>query len=171
MTPHPATLDVETLLEDCVERRLRRQGPGGQHRNKVETAVQLVHEPSGVSAEGNERRSQVENRREAVFRLRVKLALNVRSPIPPPTEPLANSDLWQSRIRDGKIECNERHHDFPAMLAEALDRLAIFDWEPSDAASSLGCTTSQLIKFLKKEHLAFELLNRHRQELGRKPMT
>ncbi len=168
---HPATWDVERLLAECQERRLRRQGPGGQHRNKVETAVQLTHEPTGIVAEANERRSQQENRTEAVFRLRVKLALEVRLPLPPAEMPVEPSELWTGRRRQGRIECNAHHADFPALLAEALDTLARYAWEPGDAAEALGCTSSQLIKFLKKEPKALLLVNRHRQELGRRPYT
>ena len=59
---HPAATRAEQLLAECEVRRLRRSGPGGQHRNKVETAVALRHLPTGVQAEANERRSQAQNR-------------------------------------------------------------------------------------------------------------
>ena len=59
--PHPAALSPEELLHQCRARRTRRSGPGGQHRNKVETAGVLTHAPTGVQAEANERRSQAEN--------------------------------------------------------------------------------------------------------------
>jgi protein subunit release factor B len=72
---HPAATRPEQLLAECEARRLRRSGPGGQHRNKVETAVSLRHLPTGVCAEANERRSQAQNRSTALFRLRVNLAL------------------------------------------------------------------------------------------------
>ena len=75
---HPSALEPQSLLRDCSERRTRRSGPGGQHRNKVETAVVLRHEPTGIDAEGNERRSQAENRQVALFRLRVRLAVEFR---------------------------------------------------------------------------------------------
>ena len=46
---HPAALDVELLLRDCDLNRSRAGGPGGQHRNKVETAVTVMHRPTGIS--------------------------------------------------------------------------------------------------------------------------
>ena len=58
------------MIAECNVRRLRRSGPGGQHRNKVETAVSLHHLPTGVSAEASERRSQAQNHAMALFRLR-----------------------------------------------------------------------------------------------------
>src|SRR5262249_15351793 len=68
---HPAALPVEELLADCDVRRTRRSGPGGQRRNKVETAVTIVHRPTTISAEASERRSQAENCTLALFRLRL----------------------------------------------------------------------------------------------------
>jgi protein subunit release factor B len=47
----------------------RSSGPGGQHVNKVSTAVTLVHRPSGVSVTVQETRSQYRNRQLAINRL------------------------------------------------------------------------------------------------------
>ena len=124
--PHPAALSLDDLLADCDLRRTRRGGPGGQHRNKVETAVVITHRPTGISGQAAERRSQDLNRQMAIQRLRVNLALEVRTP--PGAESLA-SDLWLSRVRGGKITVSPEHDDFPALLAEALDRLAACDWD------------------------------------------
>jgi len=55
--------------EDVEERFARASGPGGQHVNKVSSAVQLVHKPTGVSVSVQESRSQSENRRIAWERL------------------------------------------------------------------------------------------------------
>ncbi len=160
---HPATLDSEVLLRECSERRTRRSGPGGQHRNKVETAVVLKHEFTGIEAEGNERRSQAENRQVALFRLRVRLAVEVRTDRAPDAVP---SELWRSRCSAGRISVNPSHLDYPMLLAEALDVLAMCDFEHSAAANSLSCTGSQLIKLLKDERSAFERLNRERVARG-----
>ena len=49
-------------------------GPGGQHRNKTESGVRLVHRPTGVVVTATERRSQLQNRGAALERLRERLA-------------------------------------------------------------------------------------------------
>jgi hypothetical protein len=164
---HPASLPAETLLGQCQSRRLRRSGPGGQHRNKVETAVQLMHSPSGVAAEANERRSQAENRRVAAFRLRVNLALAIRSPVP---EPCVPSRLWQTRLRAGRIEVSAAHDDFPSLLAEALDVLAACGAEPRRAGPLLNTTGSQIVKLLAREPRALAMLNQWRFERGLRPI-
>jgi peptide chain release factor-like protein len=162
--PHPASLEPEELRRQCVESRSRRSGPGGQHRNKVETAVSLMHQPTGVQAEANERRSQAENRRVALFRLRLKLAVQVRTKCDPATTP---SELWKSRCRAGRLAVNPNHADFPVILAEALNVLVLNDFDTGSAATALGCSASQLVKLLKDEPRAFELFNRERTARSR----
>src|SRR5262245_20365280 len=66
------------LLAECQVTHTRRSGPGGQHRNKVATAVVLAHLPTGLQAEASERRSQRDNLRMAVRRLRREIALRCR---------------------------------------------------------------------------------------------
>ncbi|MFN5074262.1 MAG: peptide chain release factor family protein [Planctomyces sp.] len=74
---HPSCLPPEQLLADCLLRTSRHSGPGGQHRNKVETAVELIHQPTGISGFAAETRSQDTNRQTALFRLRLLLAVQV----------------------------------------------------------------------------------------------
>lgn len=51
----------------------RSRGPGGQRKNKRETAVRILHIPTGVIARASEFRSQADNRELALERLAVKL--------------------------------------------------------------------------------------------------
>ena len=174
MIPHPATLDEDALLAACDVRRQRRSGPGGQHRNKVETAVVIVHLASGIRGEASERRSQAENRRMALHRLRIKLALGVRSDAAERsganTDSFVPSLLWQSRLRGERIEVSASHADFPALLAEALDCLAAFQLDAKLTAERLGCTPSQLVKFLKLEPEALQQVNQQRAARGLKAL-
>lgn len=159
---HPASLPPAKLLAQCDVRHERRSGPGGQHRNKVSTAVVLTHRPTGIRAEANERRSQADNERQALWRLRVRLALEIRSPA-------ANnspSPLWQSRIATGRIAVNPAHDDFPSLLAEALDAVAAADYDIAAAAKSLGVTASQLSRFLQHEPAAWTAVNAARRQRG-----
>ena len=164
---HPAALAPARLLEACEVRRTRRSGPGGQHRNKVETAIVLTHPPSGVRGEANERRSQAQNMSVAVFRLRVNLALALRTERGSKEEP---SERWLSRVGGGRIAVSPEHDDFPALLAEALDVLAACDMDIRRSASWLQCTPSQLTKFLKLEPRALPQINVHRRQLGLRPL-
>ena len=163
---HPAGLDPDALLSQCTAERMRGTGPGGQHRNKTETAVRLTHPPTGVSAQAGERRSQAENRRAALRRLRLNLALQVRAA----EAPQHASALWRSRCRQGRIAVNPRHVDFPALLAEALDAIAAWGYDVGRAAKILGVSTSQLVKFLKLEPAALHQVNQQRQQRDLKPM-
>ncbi len=159
---HPARLDPDRLLKDCEIRFTRRSGPGGQNRNKVETAVVLTHRPSGTVAEASERRSQGENREAALFRLRMALALGCREEL----EGERPSELWRSRCRGGRISVNPQHADVPGLMAEALDTLAGFEWDVKGASERLECSVSQLVKFLKVEPRALAKLNQERAERG-----
>src|SRR5262249_9169240 len=142
---HPAAMDPDALAAECDFRATRRSGPGGQNRNKVETAVILTHRPSGIRAEASERRTQGENRRTAMTRLRIELALSIRRPIEPESSD-GPSELWRSRCRGGRILINPEHEDFPALLAEALDVLSATGDDPRAASELLGCTATQLVK-------------------------
>jgi hypothetical protein len=159
---HPAALELTDLLKQTSETRTKRSGPGGQHRNKTETAVVLVHRPTGISAEGSERRSQSENRAVAVKRLRLKLAVEHRAP----ADSRGPSELWQARTRGRQFAISAGHPDSPALLAEALDRLQTTGWQVSPAAHVLGVTTSQLIGLFRKCPAAWVAVNKHREARG-----
>jgi hypothetical protein len=165
---HPAALDPKLLAAQCESCFTRRSGPGGQNRNKVDTAVVLLHRPTGMKAEASERRSQAQNLHAALFRLRVNLALHVRKQVPPGEPPSA---LWQSRCRSGRIVLNGSHDDFPAILAEALDVLHCLELDVKLAAAALGCTSSQLTKLLEAEPRALVYVNQERKKSGLHPLV
>lgn len=158
---HPASLTNAELLADCEVVRTRRSGPGGQHRNKVETAIVLTHTPTGIRGEASEERSQKRNHEMAVRRLRMNLAIHTRCE---PAE--APSELWQSRCRGGRIEVSDQHEDFPTLIAEAMDVLVSEDMDHKTAAEALSCTSSQFVKLLRKSPLVWQWVNSQRKSAG-----
>jgi len=67
---------------DVVVTFFKAGGPGGQHRNKTETGVRLLHIPTGIIVTATERRSRAQNIKAAFERLEEKLAARRRKPKP-----------------------------------------------------------------------------------------
>ncbi|NCO15301.1 peptide chain release factor 2 [Candidatus Wolfebacteria bacterium CG18_big_fil_WC_8_21_14_2_50_39_7] len=65
--------ELKIPAEDLKIEFFRSSGPGGQNVNKVETAVRIVHLPTGLTAASQVERSQVQNRERAMKLLQAKL--------------------------------------------------------------------------------------------------
>jgi hypothetical protein len=161
---HPAAIDDELLLKECEVTFGRAPGPGGQHRNKVETAVTVTHTPTGESASASERRKQYENRLVAIRRLRLRLALNVRESVHPQRH--RPSELWQTRRQGEKMSVNPEHRDYPGLLAEAMDVIVARKFDVAGSAGVLGITMSQLAKLVRHDRHAFAMVNKGRVDRG-----
>ncbi len=71
--PPPYHTDRARLEQEVLVETYRASGPGGQHRNVTESAVRLVHPPSGLRVVAADSRSQHQNRETAFERLIEKL--------------------------------------------------------------------------------------------------
>jgi len=168
---HPCYWSEVQLLAQCRLTFSRASGPGGQNRNKVETSVQIEFLPGGVIASASERRTQNENRKVAIQRLRCKLAVEFRSAnASSPNDDAGGSILWKLYCRNGRIDISESNTDWPAILAEIIESLCLEDWNIGKVALRLGTSSSQLVKLLKKHSPAILLLNAERKLRGQRPL-
>lgn len=158
---HPAALSADKLEQECQLTFRRASGPGGQNRNKVETAVQVTHLPTGLSGQASERRTQGENRQLAIQRLRLVLAIGIRTD----TCDVAQSTVVNYIIK-GKLAISEQNTDWPPVLAELLNMAAKHQWQLTTVAQSLGTTPSQILKAIAREPAALVYLNSNRISIG-----
>ena len=71
--PEAEDISIEIKDSDLIFETCKSSGAGGQHVNKTESAVRLIHKPSGIVVECDQERSQFKNRDVALKMLRTKL--------------------------------------------------------------------------------------------------
>jgi len=83
LVPHDYTLPEsdDALLSECDVQTFRGHGPGGQSVNTADSAVRLIHRPTGIVVVCREERSQLRNKQACLRRLRERVAAAQR-PVP-----------------------------------------------------------------------------------------
>ena len=152
--------DDETLKKGCIIDFHKCSGNGGQKVNKTSSAVRLIHQASGLSAEDTKERSQVRNLSNALKKLRLRIALKIRNPIteksplpvlsPPPS--MTNVKVYSTA------------------LALMLDRLMDRSWDIPAAAEVMNISKTKLTKLIFRDPAFLLEVNRGRSEKGLPPL-
>ncbi|XP_024973450.1 uncharacterized protein LOC112511860 isoform X1 [Cynara cardunculus var. scolymus] len=158
----------EKLMSQCEMDTYKSSGPGGQHRNKRETAVRLKHLPTGIIAQASEDRSQHKNRASALARLRSLLALKVRNTIeletytPPPE--LLQILPAKSTIRGSECgpQIGPNNSKFSLGMQALLDLIFAVEGSVSDAAKHLGLSTGALSRLILSDDSLRQAVNEFR---------
>ncbi len=108
-------MPTTALLKDVQFQTLRASGPGGQHRNKVETAVRATHLPTGLTVIATEHRSQYRNKKLALERL--QNLLNTRNK---PRKPRIKTRPHRASI-EKRLDQKSRHAKKKRRRQEARD--------------------------------------------------
>ncbi|ESW24443.1 hypothetical protein PHAVU_004G131500 [Phaseolus vulgaris] len=169
-------LTDEDLMRQCEMGTFKSSGPGGQHRNKRESAVRLKHLPTGIIAQASEDRSQHKNRASALSRLRSLIALKVRKtvdldPYSPPRELLQILPPKSSiRGSDCGPQIGPNNPRFALGMQALLDLVFAVEGSVSDAAKYLGLSTGALSRLILSDDSLRKEVNDLRASKGMKPL-
>ena len=161
----------DELARQCELDRYRASGPGGQHRNKTESAVRARHLATGVAAHADDSRSQHENRGRALRRLRMNLALEVRAPVT--LDGFVAGAPLAGLVAAGAAAQGERTRQsagFWLAAAHLLDLFVACEAEVAVTAGHLGLGSAALARLLTCDEALLRVANQHRARRGLRPL-
>jgi peptide chain release factor 1 len=132
--PEAEEVDVQIDPEDLDIDVYRSSGPGGQSVNTTDSAVRIVHKPTGIKVEMQEERSQRQNREKAMRYLRARLlqmaqdeqqreeaaARKAQVGTGDRSEKIRTYNYPQNRVTDHRVDLSV--HNLPIVMAGDLDR-------------------------------------------------
>ncbi|CAA7059235.1 unnamed protein product [Microthlaspi erraticum] len=174
-SPNYLKFTDEELMKQCRFETFRVSGPGGQHRNKRDSAVRIKHLPTGIVAQAVEDRSQHKNRASALNRLRTLLAIKVRNKVdlaaysPPPE--LLQILPPKSTIRTSSgSQIGPNNAKFVPGMQALLDVISASDGSIADSAKVLGLSTGGLSRLILSHDGLRMAVNSMRADKGMKPL-
>ncbi|MEX2145194.1 MAG: peptide chain release factor 1 [Candidatus Spechtbacterales bacterium] len=131
--PKAKPVDIEIKPEDIKVETFRSSGPGGQNVNKVETAVRIIHLPTGMAVASQVHKRQAQNREAAMTLLRSRLLQQKQDEedrkrreerkgqigTGERSEKIRTYNFPQDRITDHRI--NKSWHNLPGIMDGNID--------------------------------------------------
>ncbi|MBA3237789.1 MAG: peptide chain release factor-like protein [Parachlamydiaceae bacterium] len=97
--------DDDALMNECEFSAFRASGSGGQHVNVTDSAVRMIHLPTGIAITSQQERSQYLNKRKCLKKLRLIIEkLNYRKPTRIPTK-------ISKGIKERNLEKKQKHSE------------------------------------------------------------
>ena len=135
--------------------------------------MRVKHTPTDIVASATEKRSQHENRREAVKRLRNKIALKVRrktdldleEDFEVPEELAAILPTRKKSMRYGR-----KHREYPRGVQVLMDLLVANKLSLADTARCLNISTGALSRLITADNDLLSEINQQRQSEGMRPL-
>jgi len=142
--------DDQSILAACRQETFVASGNGGQKRNHTNTAVRLIHTPSGVVVTDCETRSQQRNREIALRKLRLTIAMTIRGPELP--QPDCHMSINNPR--------------YPILVAWLMDLLIKNNLDPKLVAEISGQSRTGLLKLLARDSQLWQHFSELRARAG-----
>ena len=170
--------DDSNLMNQCEVHIYKASGPGGQHRNKVSSAIRLHHKATGITATANDSRSQHDNKKRALTRMRMNLAVRLRKPID--LESFEIPEILKDCIfvpkktasqSSHKLQIGRKDARFWTISAILLDMLAGANGKLGDVAKRLEISTGNLTKVFKIDRHLIEAVQNIRKKNNLKPIN
>lgn len=151
---------------ECRVDAFRGSGPGGQKRNKTSSGVRITHLPTGLSATATELRSQAQNHRRALERLRRRLAAQHRAPVD-----LEHFELPEALQGSGWLRRCPDNEAFADAAAVVLDVLEGCHGSLSDTGRLVRASVGTLVRFLAADREVWSKVAEIRRGCGLKPLN
>jgi peptide chain release factor 1 len=141
--PQVKNIEIEIKIEDLEETFFRSSGPGGQNVQKVETAVRLVHKPTGLTVVCQSGRKQKENREKALELLKNKVLIKTQ-------EETTGKEKEKRRDQIGHAERSEKIRTYNFPQDRITDHRIKKSWHNIEQV--LSGNLDEMIKDIKKEY-------------------
>ena len=141
--PQVKNIQIEIKPEDIEESFFRSSGPGGQNVQKVESAVRLVHKPSGLTVVCQSGRKQKGNREKALELLKNKILIQKQ-------EETVGKEEKERRDQIGHAERSEKIRTYNFPQDRITDHRIKKSWH--NIEQILDGNLDKIIKNIKKEY-------------------